>query len=392
MQRARPQSAVAHDADLLRGALVDVAERGWDAASIRSMAQRSGLTHGAVYGRVANRGEWGAKVWAGLLRPALDRHLTGVSEAIRRRDAGALRALLHEAAVADVDLRAALELVMAAAFDPGLRDAVRLPAADLVGEYLNGSPADAARHAVAVSLVLGLVLTSTRPWVREAPVSEALGRWSECIVAEASASDIPADRAMHLGVVPEFTTGDDRIDRLLLAVINEVGAHGYARTTIQRICALAGVTSGLAYARFSGKLEIFLAAIQATLAEGFSENTAWLHELTGAHGRATAEAIAIREIMRPDLTVARTLTLEQARLANFEPRLAQIHVSQERSELESRARQVEPDAQRMIVALGHVELALSLGVLIVADLAPEAWRLPYIVVTGPAAHSGLFIT
>ena len=91
----------------------------------------------------------------------------------------------------------------------------------------------------------------------------------------------------------------------------------------------------------------------------------------------------IREFQRPDLHGYRAISLEQVRMALHDERLREVQWG----ELELLVAQALAEAPNWAAAGTpahlHLSVAIGLGVTVLPILAPEAWLLPYDVVTVP---------
>ena len=160
----------------------------------------------------------------------------------------------------------------------------------------------------------------------------------------AAPTDLPGDLARYLEQWP-FHSGDPRLDRALEFIAKTVGQVGYHRATIALICKVAAVTPGFVYSRYANKRELFLAANEVLLNYGFGELATFTEQLARRYGSGIAEAVVWREFQRPEHAVKRSLA----------------HL--------------------------HTEIAMALGVHVVANLVPQVWTLPFDMATVPLLAS-----
>lgn len=182
---------------------------------------------------------------------------------------------------------------------------------------------------------------------------------------------------------------EDPVMRALLsATLKEVAARSYAGATTARIAARAGLHPSMVFNRFPTKLDLFTAAIQARSNVAVLDGQQKLEQAVDAVGAGVAEEVGWRLSLRPESRLARTIALEQLRLA--------WHVRELR-EIEDEMHQVLVDSllDRDIVTAPYsatgftaLNLAFGYGVMVLAAPLPDAWRLPFSVVTIPLLEGG----
>lgn len=384
--RARPVSAIRNDSRLIAAAVEVVAESGWDASTLGAVASRAGLTSGAMLTRFEDRSRWGISLWESALWPALESSLSGLSEAITGSFEGFEESMLRFA-LPSPELFSAIEVLIASRFDPVMRAPVEGAMGTIFGRFCLPRSGVSAQEAVVAAtslyLAFGLVLASRRPGSGVLRLGDELARYQQALRFPVEPRDLPSDRARHLGISP-FNTGDERIDRVFDAVVRVIGEVGYQRATFARICRAAGVSTGYIYPRYASKLLLTIAATEAMLDTGFEANAAFTERLTRKHGKAIAEAVTWRELQRPEHEVNRALDLETNRLAMFDPDMRTVRLGTETEFINS----LPVDRpQTEMLALVHTEIAMGLGVNVVANLVPGVWRLPFNAVTEPLLES-----
>ena len=226
-------------------------------------------------------------------------------------------------------------------------------------------------------------MTDLSAALRQRLDSEA-ARLISALAADRRPVTLPRVEAEHLRVRPVLAPDDPALEALLTATLDEVGARGFDDATTAGISRAAGHSEGLLFSRYQSKLELFLDACEVQRRPGFEANEAFLSRLTASRGRGVAEAVLIREFMHPDAEGPRTLTLEQVRVAWHDTRLRDSLTRQAEEFVNSlRESPTGVPAGRDPVAYFHLATAIGLGLVLLPRLDPEAWRLPYDVMTVP---------
>jgi len=380
MMRSRPRHALHNDDALAEAAVLAIAGEGWDATTMASVSEHADLTYGAAYGRFDDKHALAVAVWQERLADLLPQSLMAAESALADGP-DAFGEAMSAFALPAPGLVAAIELIQAGAFDPRLSEQIQAPVADWLDSWIHAEGATATIRATLGYLGIGLVLASWRNW--PVTLTGEFARYHHGLNRPADPTPLPADVAAHLSVTP-FGTGDERIDQAMEAMITVVGELGYQGATINRICRAAGVSAGFLYKRYPGKLDMFLAATDALLGHGYQANADFIAKLTQRYGPQIAEAVIWREVQRPHLHAKRTIALESNRLARYDQRMQDVHQGRETSMVDALP---SGDARPDALAFLYVDLALGLGMHLVANLAPSVWELPFDQVTVPLLGS-----
>ena len=287
-------------------------------------------------------------------------------------------------------IRGATELVIASQFDPALAKAVDEQLAAIIRGWCtparkNPTPAIAAQRAYLLCLALGLVLAYTRPGVAELEFGDQQTSLFEALSTSRAPVVLPKTRASYLDAGVSFDTGDSALDSLLEATLDEVAARGFDGATTISIAKAAGYSDGLIFARYPSKLALFLDASKRQQAISFRNYDAYQTEVRKEHGMGIADAVAIREVQRPHVNSQRATYLEQIRISWHDDEL-QRALSSEFDQFVADAIAADPAwAPANSPADLHVSIALGFGLSLLPVLHPEAWSLPYDVVTIPLA-------
>jgi len=377
---------------ILDAAVLELSEGGWDALRPARAGARAGLSRRPAESRFPDRSALAAAVWTERLdRPLTEALATTLRAAGLLEDGGdpvALPVAIRAFQCPDTPLQAAAELLVLSHFNSELRARVQAGAgaavsAWVIAEDASLSPPESARRAYVLALALGLLLHARRPGVGELDLTLPASALLAALTADVAPALLPAVDAPHLDAPPEFGTGEPPHEDLLRAVLDEVLERGFDGATVDRIVRRAGVSEGYMFARYPTKSELFHTALRVYRRRGYEVNEAFMTRLAAETSPAIAEAVTIREIMSPEYSRLRTMDLEQIRVPWHAPELSR----KIEAELEALTAAVRPSVpgvpEQERLASIHWELALGAGCSLLPALAPEAWRLPFDVVTVP---------
>ncbi len=324
-RRRRTARAIANDLALREAAVALIAESGWDALTFGSVAERAGLTVGAVYGRAESKAELGTDLWTSVLRQSLSDHFTLLHSTIDNGSAPELAKVHRTWSEPAPELQAATELLIAAMFDEDLGEVIRADMADMVGGYCSledGRPAaSAASSALAMGAGFGRVLAGTAG-VASAPSTKASAQ-REIDMSRSKGRGKAIPKGPEFMFMRTSSTDDPHQDLLQMAALNVVGRVGYRRATVARICRTAQVSSGSMFARYDSKASLVVSAADSLLVPP-GEETAAFADIKRAHGPAVAKAAQLRRSLDPAKSPQWALRLELARVASHETDLQPI--------------------------------------------------------------------
>lgn len=362
-------------------------ERGWSDLTLSSVARRAGLSLTPVRDRYPDRLALAAAAWEQTIGPAWARSISSVIAAADAASSEGLHAALEPFLKPGRLHRAAGELLMVAAHDDAVRTVVAAQAIDPLAPLLDPSAADGpSRRAVrgyAVILALGLLMESWRSHADAVDLAAPVVDVARALRSPGTPRVLPPDSAPYLDEGPRFDTGDPRWDSLLRATLRQVGSRGYEAATVEAIVADAGCSQGVLFRRYRTKAEAFLDATRRMIGAATQLNLDYQQRIAREYSPGVAEAIMLREFMRPGREIERVIGLEQYRLAWWTPSL--------RAELEAEQAPAQaaylhsvahlPSAQAL--ARLHLEFAMGMGPVLLAQLHAAAWQLPLDVVTVP---------
>jgi len=374
-------SRVERNSALLGKAAVSIlAESGWTSLSTRTLCARCGLTSGALYTRFESLEQLLELLWVTQLEAALLEPLDMAAKALAAADEATFVAALTALARPNPTVLAAVELVQAAMVEPDLASfflpRIRTLLVDRTTPSEALSSVDAAVSATILFIGFGFVLKSRRPWASAIDLLPELRRYFAALSRPADAEPTPRDEIAEYLYSYPFDTGDERLDRVLQATAMTIGEVGYRRATVQRIARAASVSTGFIMSRFPTKLDLFITITEEMWGRGFAQISSYLAETGERMGPAIAEAIAWREMQNPVISKVALLTLETNRLAGFLPSLGDVVFSQEEQFFKS-----TPTGSPS--AFGLSEMALGMGLILVAWFSPAVRDLPYVSVTAP---------
>lgn len=362
------------------------AEDGWADFTFARVAREAGTSRRPLQDRFADRVQLAAATWTESVEPALRGLLVEflASAGVLHTDPDRERfvTVIDQLAHPSPEVQAAVEFLIVAQFEGDLGRAVQATLGEEIAVWCaprdaDLTPEDAARRAFMLSVALGLVLVARRPGVERIDVehvTDVLLRLASTPVAPQS---LPALDAPHFHEPVPFDTGDAVRDRLLLAMLSEVGERGYDAATVDAIAQRAGSSQGALFARYPSKVALFLDAIRHQSAYALRANEECMERLAAEHGRGIAEAAMIREFMRPGRDHLRILALEELRTGWHEPVIREA-VAREFEAFVAEAHATKPG---FTVAEVHLGYAVGGGTLLLSFLYPDAWGLPFDVIT-----------
>lgn len=288
-------------------------------------------------------------------------------------------------------LRAATELLVISEFDDGLATQIRNQTTALLLQWCSPSdddisPSRAAQRAYVLAVALGLLAAHHRTGSDTLRLDDEAATLFGALLLEHQPIDLPAGQATHLATQTPIETGDPALDSLLGATLAEVAARGFDGTTVDSIARAAGCSDGLVFGRYESKLALFLDATRRQQAIAWRANEDYQAKIAALHGHPIADAVAIRELQRPEVRTQRALYLEQVRLSWHDNTLRDAQAAEyERFIDEARDTDLGGLPLDNPAAL-HMSIAVGFGLALLPILLPQAWGLPYDVVTVPLAE------
>ena len=364
----------------LRGAVVRcIAEAGWESLSVRKVSAAAGLSYGAIYTRVERLEDLVAETWSEVLWPILRDCLDVIIESVLvAADEDRFVEELHRLCEPTEELLAAVELLQASLVDDAVGRFVRPDVEAFLLRHTDPDRAGGSVSAVVAAtccyVAVGLLLLARRSWTHGTNLDPELRRYHQALLSPTEAVPAPIDMLAEYLYVYGFDTEDDRLERVLMATAISVGEVGYHATTIARICRTAGVSSGFVMGRFPSKIALFRRVTEEMWGRGLSRISAFIAEAAAEIGPGMAEALAWREMQNPAIVKVSILSIETARLAAFEPTVAELIEAPERDLL---ANLPEGVPQAFI----HSEYAMGNGMIALACFRPALCELPFSCVT-----------
>lgn len=379
---------VRNDALMLDAATNVLAHDGWSALSLSGVAREMGLSNKPVHDRVENRSHLAALLWRDRIAQELLTMSLRVVDSINDCSDEFCEAI---SAFLDSDelLDAAAELLIVSRFDNCVALAIEETfAAPLLRHIESGSSSqiEKAKANYALMLAIGIWLSSRFELAGTPGVKQALSLWYLAIKSADYATELPTDSATHMDDEPLLVEDDPVLDRLLNAVLVNVGKYGFEATTTMKIAKLAGVSEGYLFNRYKSKIDIFVAATELQHKAGFALNDDFFSAIENRYGIGTAEAVAIREAQLPHRDLARTMLLEQLRVGwhhgPLQARAENVH-----KEFREQLLKNEDHALRETPAEYFINIALSIGIAALPIIDPDSSKLPYVAITLPLYES-----
>ena len=391
--RRRPAHAVRNDAALREAAIAVIADVGWDEFSLSKASGATGVAKSSVQKRYDGKAGLAAEAWERDLFPALTGALgralaTGLPPAASDRSvpepaAGFIDAMTAFARPAP-GIRAAVELVLASLVDPALAGPVLEPTRQWLRDHVTSGPdpVRAAQGTAILTWALGLAVFSTRPWTATMDLAPALAHAHRALAHPTEPVALPDAVAGHLYDSP-FNTDDPRIDLALDNALASIGTIGYHRTRLVDIATKTGVSEGFILIRFTTKLGLMRAVIDAGYAEGYQAFIDYQERIAAEHGPGIAEATAWRQYLDPNISDRQTLGMETDRLSLFNPAMRDTTFPQDLAVLDQQLAATPDTDPNTATGRIHLDFATGHGLPITALLLPEAWTLPFNTITEP---------
>jgi AcrR family transcriptional regulator len=375
---------------ILDAALAVAADRGWADMSLLAIAKGAGLSFRPVQARFPAKDDAASALWLERVNTPFQQALAELldsagllgTSAERPRFASALHALAKPAP----DLHAAIELLIVSLFEPGVNEAVQASLGSCVRDWVTPergrtSKSLAARRAYALNVGVGMVMASRRPGIEDLDLEPRVDQLMRALASDRKPIALPKARLPFVGIRIPFDTGDPVHDALLQATIDLVSEVGFDAATTARIARRAEVSEGAIFMRYESKLGMFIDATARQQQFGWQANADFQHLLDEEYGTPLAEAIMIRELMRPEVGPERVLSAEQLRVSWHSPVLLRRLGEQFTSFVEQTRAQNPTWPQAVNHADAHLGYAAGLGVTLLPWLAPDCWSLPFDVAT-----------
>lgn len=390
--RAPQARVLRNDQRILDGATEVIVERGWSSLRLATVGEVSGLSKRPVMDRYPDRSQLAAGLWRERLDPALTTALTELlisgGQLGMPVDEDALAESLAGFARPAPELRAAMEILVVSQFDLVVDAEVRAGLRQQVIEWCTPevgvlTRANAARRAYLILVALGLLLASGHSAAADADLGPRVAELAVALGADVRPVALPKRRAHHVVRSTEFAGDDPDRDALREAALELVATHGLDGTTTKAVARMAGFSEAKLFQHFSSKVDLFQHAVDLQQRRSGRANTDFVAQVARDHTRGIAEALYLREMMRPSVAQARLLASEHKRASFHQPELQ----AREEEVLELFFADAWAECPHVSQAearsVFHYDYATGLGVNVLPALLPEAWSLPYDVVTVP---------
>ena len=396
----RQGRAILNDERILDAAVRLADQEGWHGLLIARVADAAGLSRRTVSDRVPDRQALATRVWSQRLAPVVIDALGRLVQAMSPDsgsgspsvDAQRLGQAMEAFTEPDERMRAAAELLIVAGFDPLLHLAVHDTVGTALAQWLTPTPglvsdADAARRGYVIATALGCLLEARR---QEGVRIDLTAEWEQLCAGltapdadQALESPVPEVHFDHWDGAFDFATGDPAQDRLLEATRDEIGHKGYDAATIDSIVAASGRTKGLLFGRYPSKKQLFNDVTDRYTKGMYDLNEQAWERMLQTMPPAIAEAVLLREFMRPGREHLWVFALEQYRLSWHDRDMREAVAA---SMAEAIANRMESDPTRtpeQWQATLFVAAAQGIGTMLLGSCYDQAWTLPYQVMTIP---------
>lgn len=288
--RSRSAAAVRNDKKILDAAIAEGARVGLDGLGFGAIAERAGLTTGAMYGRFVDVRDMTAALWIERLNGATLNLLSEVVETFVSRPGTCGADLLPRVRKLSNPEVVGLEAMMIARrvpeLDEVLTDDVRAALTSL-GLGAGNDNLEQVRIVLALSSFFGCVVNSY--------FEKDLDVWKDIFnVMSLTASMMKPvkSKSKPLGKVDQLTaeTDSDLRNILIDAAAEVIARSGVSAATVARIARKSRMTSGALYTLYTSRDELLLDAMEHLLAQAAAGTTAIVKG--GEQRDAVAEATA----------------------------------------------------------------------------------------------------
>ena len=399
--RGRLPREFLNDARLVDAGIEVLAANGWSHLSPVAVSKAAGLSNATAYQRFPDRAATGLTLWnqrgAGIFT---DRLLPSARALLQRQFRGGLAGRVEAFAPLqdpDNELVALAELLAISRFEPDLANAVRpvvqqglnaleevSPKSDRTKDGAAGV-VDRTQAFYALNCVLGVLLAWQRPEAKTVDLTSAVKKVTWALAHPSEPVELPPDEATNMRP-HKIRTGDPKLDKVLNAIRDEVGASGYDATTLARICEVSGLSKAFLFSEFPTKLDMFMAATEQTLRPGVEKNVKFGQKIAADHGAGIADAVTWREMLRPEHRLGAAIALEQVRVGWREGRMKARVDAGEMMAIAGLVGDLAPADQIVARTEAHWGLGLGYAIYVMGHLMPDAWKLPFDVVTVPLSN------
>lgn len=388
--RKRASHAVRNDTEILQAAGRLTANRGLDILSIAAVAKEAGLSARPVAARFEDATDIALELWRKVGRPALEPRLTRIWEMALSDEPtmylDELDQILNQLARPDRDLVIMIELVAGCVQDSQLLAEVR----EDLHLWLDAALASAARpdprnKAVLLyllTMIFGLPMARFRPSAEQLnsrPVAEEL---LSAAAHLAEASELPDVAPIRKNDFSDVESDDPVSKMLLSAALREISEVGFKRSTTARIADRAGVSEGVIFNRFDSKADLLAHAIEHNRLRVTKAHWEFGQRMTEAYSRPIADAVAWREVLKPEFAPNRAYDIELHRASWHQPAMnAQMRLAEVKGE-EEFCKGLRGEAKVKAKTDFHYGYAMGYAISLLALFFDDAWRQPFDSVMG----------
>lgn len=367
-----------------RAALELLAEEGFSALAFTRISERAGVSRRPVHDRYDNRIDIAIDLWQNIAVDYLAAQLRELIDAYESEARAADRfvSVMQGFLSPTEELLSAIEILVISQFDARLRELISKSAIEVFDPLVAHDGSDAAirkatKRAYATSFALGMLLVARLPSADVIDISPHSKRLYESLLLDAEIIELPHFEGRLFNNVAGFNTGDNALEGLLQAALDEVTEVGFDGATTVRIARRSGSSEGYLFSKYDSKLDLFIDAVKRKTAITLTANNDKLAEIAGEYGQPAADALMIKESMRPESPGRRAIALERLRIAMHNPEMRRVQAES----LETFVRSVQAEnaewAEKMTLSRARFSFAVGAGVSAVPLLMPSAWNLPF---------------
>lgn len=373
----RQRRAVDNDGRIVAAGLELLATDGWSALTQSGVAASAGLSRTAVASRYETPSAIAVDVWQSSAGPELIRVLDELIS-------GALLPSLDALTQPSASLRAAAELLVSAQYDEAIGVVVQQSLGQHVSSWCGDETVDVvtrARRGYLLSLGLGALFGSWVPYVDDVDWSDVVSKLEAALAVDIEPHPVPELMPYEMDYLTGLAPDDPALNALLGATLTEIAAKGFDAASVKSIARASGYTEGLIFSRYRTKQELFLDATKRQQAVALQRGLEFQTQVGRNLARGILIAQTIRESQLPYRYPERRLACELIRLTWHH----EIFMADIQSNFDAFVESTSAADQAWLSVPVHRYYSqfMQIGAAELACLYPDAWKLPYDVVTVP---------
>jgi AcrR family transcriptional regulator len=373
----RQERALQNDDRILKSAISILAEDGWDELTFANVSRRAELSSRPVRLRYSSPTELVQDLYSrrleGLFFELIERLHSAHQSNNRDRVEDTTEAMLLFASDSK-EKQALAEVLLISSYEPEIKATVDQNLKPKLEVWLGTvSDLEVQTHfALLLMVSLGFLVENREGSISANELRNMVRRLIKDTEQAGPAKELPEIHAPHLDHIANIDTGDKALDDLLLATLEELSLFGISKSTIVRIASRCNRTEGFIFSRYATKNDLIVDAVKYSLLTAFKLNNEFQYKLFETFSAPEVFILTIREFMHPKHATQRTLAFEEIRLSWRNQAIRAVYRGEQESVFSS---ETDEDLKAKLM----INVSLGVGVMILAHLLPDSWKLPYII-------------